>query len=137
MAAGGQEQTATLDLVTKLVSSIDALRPKVELREGDPEYVERQRKEGWFDDFDGGIKVFQNAYEAQPRGLSAEVRYRAAHLAPGKYIRGRVTVDVNQQGVHLKYPVSGDAMLINRDYFRDFSDLVNQIWAEMQAKTAA
>jgi hypothetical protein len=38
---------------------------------------------------------------------------------------------VNNQGVHLKYPVSGDNMLINRDYWRDFPDLINQIWDEM------
>lgn len=133
MAAG---QTAPIDtnaVLAQLAQSIDGLRQKPELREGDPEYVARQRAEGWFDDFDGGIKVYQNAYEAQARGLSEEVRYRAAHLKPGVYLKGRVRVEVDNQGVHLKYPVKGDAMLINRDYFRDFSELVNKVWEEGEA----
>lgn len=129
-----QAQVGTIDmnaLATAIAAGIATLAPKPELKEGDPEYVARQHAEGWFDDFDGGIKVFQNAYEAQPRGLSKDVRYRAAHLKPGTYIRGRVTVEVDGQGVHLKYKVSGDAMLINRDYFKDFSEMINLIWAEM------
>lgn len=131
-------ETSTLEtLIAAFGQSIKDIAPKKEIREGDPEYVARQQAEGWFDDFDGGVKVFQNAYEAQPRGLSEEVRYRAAHLKPGKYIRNRVTVDVDNQGVHLKYPVSGDAMLINRDYFSSFSDLITKIWDEMHATVPA
>lgn len=137
MAAGQTAAPTTTDAMgafaEALAKSIAELKPKPELREGDPEYVARQRAEGWFDDFDGGIKVYQNAYEAQPRGLSEEVRYRAAHLKPGVYLKGRVRVEVDNQGVHLKYPVKGDAMLINRDYFRDFSELVNKVWEEGEA----
>jgi hypothetical protein len=112
-----------------VAQGIEAIAPRHEIKEGDPEYVARQQAEGWFDTFE--VPVYQNAYEAQARGLSAEVRYRASHLKPGTYIRGRVRVEVNNQGVHLKYPVSGDNMLINRDYWRDFPDLINQIWDEM------
>jgi hypothetical protein len=113
-----------------VAQGIAAIAPRHEIKEGDPEYVARQQAEGWFDTFE--VPVYQNAYEAQARGLSAEVRYRASHLKPGTYIRGRVRVEVNNQGVHLKYPVSGDNMLINRDYWRDFPDLINQIWDEMR-----
>jgi hypothetical protein len=100
-----------------------------EPKEGDPEYVARQHAEGWFDAFD--VPVFQNAYEAQARGLSADVRKRASNLRPGKYIGGRVTVEVDTSGVRLKYPVSGDNMLKNTALWRDFSDLINKIWDEM------
>jgi hypothetical protein len=118
-----------------VAQGISAIAPRQELKEGDPEYVARQQAEGWFDDFDGGVKVLQNAYEAQARGLSAEVRHRAAHLKPGSYIKNRVKVTVENDGaiVRLSYPVKGDNMLMNRDYWRDFSDMVNKIWAEMHA----
>lgn len=111
-----------------LAQGIAATQPPRELREGDPEYVARQQAEGWFDTFEK--PVYQNAYEAQARGLSPEVRWRAARLVSGKYLRGRVTVEADDTSVRLKYPVSGDAMLINRDYFRDFSDLITKIWDE-------
>lgn len=118
-----------------VAQGIAAIAPRQEMKEGDPEYVARQHAEGWFDTF--AVPVFQNAYEAQARGLSAEVRERASTLKPGKYLKGRVTVEVNNQGVHLKYPVSGDNMLINRDHWKDFSDLINKIWDEMHATVAA
>lgn len=113
---------------------VAAIAPKHEIKEGDPEYVERQRAEGWFDDFFGKT-VFQNAYEAQARGLSEEVRRRASELRPGTYIKGRVRVETHKNGevVRLLYPVSGDNLQKNRDYWFDFSDLVNKIWAEMHA----
>jgi hypothetical protein len=63
------------------------------------------------------------------------VRHRAAHLKPGSYIKNRVKVTVENDGaiVRLSYPVKGDNMLLNRDHWRDFSDMVNKIWAEMHA----
>ena len=117
--------------------AVAALAPKPELKEGDPEYVARQKAEGWFDDF-FGVKVYQNAYEAQARGLSEEVRRRAGQLKPGAYLKGRVKVEVQGGGevVRLLYPVSGDNMMKNTALWRDFSDLVSQIWDEMQAVAA-
>lgn len=118
-----------------VAQGISAIAPHKEIKEGDPEYVARQQAEGWFDTFDGGVTVLQNTYEAQPRGLSAEVRYRAAHLKPGQYIKNRVTVTVESNGaiVRLSYPVKGDNMLINRDHWKSFPDMIDQIWAEMDA----
>ena len=116
-------------LAQAMAQAIAGIAPKPELKEGDPEYVARQQAEGWFDAFD--VPVFQNAYEAEPRGLSEEVRKRASALKPGKYLKGRVTVEVNNAGVFLKYPVRGDNMLLNRDHWRDFPDLINKIWDEM------
>lgn len=118
-----------------IAAGLATIAPRHEIKEGDPEYVARQQAEGWFDAFDGGVTVLQNAYEAQPRGLPAETRYRAAHLKPGTYLKGRVTVNVEANGqiVRLSYPVKGDAMLINRDYWSSFPDLINKIWDEMSA----
>jgi hypothetical protein len=126
------------ELATAMAQAIAGLAPKPELKEGDPEYVERQKAEGWFDDF-FGVKVLQNAYEAQARGLSEETRRRTSQLKPGRYIKtkqnpdGRVTVEVHKGGseIRLLYPVSGDAMSINRDHWSSFEDLINKIWAEM------
>ncbi len=124
----------TNQLAAAIAAGIASIAPKQELREGDAEYVARQKAEGWFDAFDGGVTVLQNAYEAQPRGLSEEVRYRAAHLKPGTYLKGRVRVTVESDGqiVRLSYPTKGDAMLINQtQHWRDFSELITKIWDEM------
>ncbi len=122
-------------LAAAIAQGIATIAPKQELKEGDPEYVARQKAEGWFDDF-FGVTVFQNAYEAQARGLSEDVRRKASQLAPGKYLKNRVTVESLSNGsvIRILYPVSGDNMLMNKDHFKDFSDLVNKIWAEMEAK---
>jgi hypothetical protein len=137
-----QEQTAApmIDaniLAAALAQSIASLAPKPELKEGDPEYVERQRKEGWFDDFFGKT-VYQNAFEAQARGIPEETRRRVSQLKPGKYIKGRVTVEMHQNGeiIRLLYPVSGDNMMINQTHWRSFEDLINLIWTEMHAVPA-
>lgn len=140
--AAKTETTATIDtnaLAAAIAAGIAQMAPKPEVKEGDPEYVARQQAEGWFDSFANGVTVYQNAYEAQARGLSAEVRERAAKLKPGSYIRNRVKVTVENDGavVRLAYPVSGDNMLINRDYFASFEDMVNKIWAEMHSPVAA
>jgi hypothetical protein len=135
-----QEQTVSVnDLASAFSAALASVKPAKVIAEGDPEYTERLKAEGFYDFFDNNVKVYQNAYEAQPRGLSEEVRYRAAHLRPGSYIKNRVKVTVENDGavVRLAYPVSGDAMLINRDYFSSFSDLVNKIWDEMHATVAA
>jgi len=121
-------------LIQALSTSIQGIAPQKEIVEGSPEYRARQEAEGWFDSFD--VNVYQNAYEAQARGETAEVRHRAARLKPGKYLKGRVTVEVDANGVHLLYPVKGDALMINQQHWSSFGDLVNKIWAEMQMVAA-
>ena len=139
MAKSDEQLVSTTQLADAFAAAMRQVQPKVELKEGDPEYVERQRKEGWFDDFDGGVKVLQNAYEAQPRGLSEEVRFRAAHLKPGSYIKNRVKVTVENDGaiVRLSYPVKGDAMMMNQTYWTSFEDMIQKIWAEMHTPVVA
>lgn len=139
--ARNDEQSPMVDanaLAQAMAQAIAGLAPKPEMREGDPEWNAHMKAEGLLDDF-FGVTVLQNAYEAQARGLSEEVRRRASQLKPGTYIRGRVRVSVEHNGqiVRLMYPVSGDNRMINRDYFSDFSDLVNKIWDEMHVPVAA
>ncbi len=127
-------------LIQALSSSIAGITPQKEIVEGSPEYRARQEAEGWFDSFEKPL--YQNAFEAEARGLSKEVRYRAARLKPGKYIKtpqnpmGRVTVEVDNQGVHLLYPVKGDNLMLNQTFWKDLPDMINQIWAEMQLVSA-
>ncbi len=141
------EKQAPMDMggfADALAASIASLKPAKELKEGDPEYIERQRAEGWFDDF-FGVTVYQNAYEAQARGESEQTRKRASQLRPGKYIKtkqnpdGRVTVEVLNGGaiVRLLYPISGDHNSINRDHWRSFAELIDKIWDEMHVGVAA
>ena len=132
MAASGG---ASVD-ISSLAAAIAGLAPKPDLKEGDPEYVERQRAEGWFDDFFGKT-ILQNAYEAQARGESEQTRRRASELKPGKYLKGRVTVDVNGDVIRLLYPVSGDNLMKNMALWSSFGDLVDKIWNEMHATVAA
>lgn len=137
--AGTATPTMTIDpnaLAAAIAQGISSIAPRPELKEGDPEYVARQREQGWFDDF-FGVTVYQNAYEAQARGLSEDIRRKASQLVPGTYLKGRVRVETHQNGeiVRLNYAVSGDNMLLNQTRWRDFSDLINQIWAEMHPAT--
>lgn len=95
---------------------------------GDPAYQARLKTEGFFDTFP--FPVFQNGRECEPRGLSDEVRTRASGLKAGTYLSGRVTVERNARCVHIKYK----SMTIEdrmRQSWKDFSDLVNQVWSEM------
>lgn len=123
-------------LATAIAQGIATIAPKPEIKEGDPEYTARLVAEGFFDEF--SHPVIQNGYEAQARGLSAEVRERAGTLKAGRYIKNRVTVEVDGKGtVHLKYPNKDNDRIINREHWRDFTDLINQIWAEMHAGVPA
>ena len=136
--AGKSDATAAaLQLVTQMVGMMQSQIPPREIKEGDPEWVERMQKEGFYDDF-FGVTVLQNAYEAQARGLSEETRRRASQLKDGSYIKGRVRVSVEKGGaiVRISYPIQGDNRLINQEHWKNFPDLVNQIWDEMHAVPA-
>ena len=113
-----------------VAQGIAAIAPRHEVKEGDPEYVARQQAEGWFDTFER--PVYQNAYEAQARGIPADIRQKACRLRSGKYLKGRVTVEANENAVYLRYPVSGDAMMINQTRWSSFEDLIQKLWDEQQ-----
>jgi hypothetical protein len=115
-----------------VAQGIAATAPPPVLTEADPAYIARQHAEGWFDSFEK--PVYQNGYEAQARGLSPLVRTRAAALQSGRYLNGRVTVEATEKGVWLIYPTKGDALLRNQQYWRDFEDLITQLWTEMTAR---
>lgn len=146
MAREQEQPTVNVnDLAAAFSAALQSVKPEKELKEGDPEYVARQHAEGWYDDF-FGVKVYQNAFEAQARGESLETRERVGLLRPGKYLKGRVTVDVHgntlpdgrHEIVRFLYPISGaNDPLINQQHFSSFGDLVNKIWQEMHATVAA
>ena len=133
-----------LDLVAKSNAALTAMverQPHRQIQEGDPEYQERLKAEGLRDEFEH--KVFQNGYEAQARGYSEQTRHRASHLRAGHYIndkrqpgKKRVTVEVHGQDVYIKYPNSHDGRIENMSYWKDFPDLIDQIWDEMTAVPA-
>lgn len=115
-------------LATAIARGIATIAPAREIKEGDPEYVARQHAEGWFDTF--AKPVYQNAYEAQARGIPADIREKVVALKSGTYLGGRVTVENTDSYVRLSYPVKGDAMLINQSKWSSFEDLVLKLWAE-------
>lgn len=124
---------ATL-LIAQTLQQLVANQPMKVITEGSPEYQERLRAEGVFDTFPK--PVYQNGRECEPRGLSEEIRTRAAHLKPGTYLGGKVTVETTPNGgVHLKYKSRSveDRM---RHPWADFSDLITRIWAEMHPAAA-
>lgn len=109
---------------------------KPQIKEGDQEYEERLRAEGIRDEWEK--PVFQNGYEADPRGESKETQHRAVRIATGSYINGRVHVDNTPRAVFFRYPtVSVDDRMKNKDLWRSFGELVDKLWAEMHARTAA
>lgn len=116
-------------LMVQLMAKLVENQPTKVITEDSPEYQERLRAEGYYDTFPK--PVFQNGRDAEARGLSAEVRERAASLRPGTYIGGKVTVEqAPGGGVHIKYKsrTVEDRMA---QTWRDFSELVNRIWSEM------
>lgn len=109
---------------------------KPPLKEGDPEYVARLRAEGLLAEFEK--PVFQNGYAANPIGESEETISRASRLAPGKYLGGRVRVDVTPQAVFINYPtVDVTDRMKNMKLWTSFGELITKIWAEMHAHVAA
>jgi|ERR1041384_1194704 hypothetical protein len=130
---GGMDMTG---LAAAIAQGIATIAPKPEIKEGDPEYTARLKAEGFYDEFP--CAVFQNGYEANARGLSAEIRERVGQLKPGRYLKGRVTIELDGKGgVHIKYPTSKvDDRFKNQTLWKDFPDLVNQVWNEMHAVTA-
>jgi hypothetical protein len=124
-----------------LAASIAALTPKPEIVEGSPEYVARQKAEGWFDDF-FGKHVYQNAIEAQARGESEQTRRRASQLTSGVYMIGKnksrkVEVIVNGEDITLVYPIKGDNLLINQQHWNSFEHLIDQLWDAMHTPVPA
>ena len=43
----------------------------------------------------------------------------------------------NGRVVQINYPISGDNMLRNMQYWTSFEDMINKIWAEMEQRHAA
>jgi hypothetical protein len=128
----------TAALIAALAGSIASIAPKKEIKEGDPEWVERQTAEGFYDDFYGKT-IWQNAYEANPRGQSEQTRRRASQLKAGVHTlrKGRkVEVAVDGSNITLAYKVKGDALMINAQSWDSFEDLINQIWEQQNTVTA-
>lgn len=135
-----EPQAAPIDVAAlgaAIAAGVAGLVPRPPMTEGDPEYRAHLKAEGFLDDF-FGVTVLQNAYEAQARGESEQTRRRASQLKPGKYLKGRVSVQVENNGsiVRITYPVSGDNLMKNMQLWRDFGHLIDQIWAEMEPVAA-
>jgi hypothetical protein len=128
----------TAALIAALAGSIASIAPKKEIREGDPEYVARLKAEGFYDDFFGKT-IYQNAYEANPRGQSEQTRRRASELKAGTHTlkKGRkVDVIVDGNTITLGYKVKGDGLMINQQSWDSFEDLINQLWEQQNTVTA-
>lgn len=146
---GGKTENVTGTVLTELLkqlvtsnqtlaatqAAVLANQPARVITEDSPEYAARNRAEGFYDYFPK--RVYQNGREAEARGLSEQTRERAASLAPGKYLGGKVMVEeLPNGGVHIKYKsrTIEDRMA---QPFKDFPDLVDQVWAEMSQPVSA
>ena len=137
MAVEKPAPTVGMDqLADAFAAAMRSVQPVKELKEGDPEYTDRLKAEGFYDEFPH--PVYQNGYSAQARGLSAEVRERAGTMPAGRYIKGRLTVEVDGKGGrHYKYPNRDNDRIINREHWKDFPDMVTQAWQESHAPIPA
>jgi hypothetical protein len=122
-----QNETALMERMTAVLEKLGENTKPYEPGFGDPAYQDRLRAEGHFDTFP--IHVFQNGREAEAKGLQAIVRERASSLPAGKYCGGKLTVERNENVVHLKYKsvTVEDRM---RQPWKDFPDMINMAWAE-------
>lgn len=121
------------DLMAQLVAN----QPIKVITQDSPEFQNLLRDQGYFDTFPK--PVYQNGYECEARGLSEDVRTRAANLTPGTYTIKGVTVVVEPSangGVHLKYRSrSVEDRMKYAAAWSDFSDLVNTLWDQMHTAT--
>lgn len=120
-----------------LVAEVKRLIPPREVQFGDADYqakIAAQRRVFKTPTFQHGIEITEEA-----RGLSDETIDRVSRLRSGTYLRGVVHVDVNHKGeVRITYSnKTPDQRMARMLEFRDFTDLINQVWAEMHAAVAA
>lgn len=129
-------QTEVLASMASAIKLLAENQPAKVIGADSPEYQDRLRAEGFFDVFP--TPVYQNGRECEPRGLSQETRERASALKTGKYIGGFVTVERTDKLVHIKYKSQTiEDRMRYASKWRDFSDLIDKIWAEMHATAAA
>lgn len=133
---GGKTENKLEQAVEMLAQTMALLaqnQPKKVIDESSPEYRERLIAEGFMDDF-GGKVVIQNGHESQARGLSADVRHRAANLRSGSYLGGKVTVEADEKVVHIRYKSATVEQRMAQTW-KSFDELVNLIWSEMHVAT--
>jgi hypothetical protein len=130
---GGKTENVTDSnaLIAEALMLLAKNQPAKVISADSPEWQEHLRAEGFYDAF--SKPVYQNGREASPRGLSEQTRERASNLRPGKYLAGMVVIEEAQNGgVHIKYKsASTDDRMKYASKWRDFSDLVDQVWNEM------
>ena len=127
----GQQENA------ELIGEIRRLVPPREVQYGDADYqakVAAERRVFKTKTFQHGFEITEDA-----KGLSDETIDRVSKLRAGRYIHGVVLVDVSHKGeVRISYSnKTPDQRMARMLDFRDFTDLINQIWAEMQATATA
>ena len=78
-------------------------------------------------------KAFQNGYEVNPSGLSTATIEKLDQLASGRYLSNWVTiVNTPDKAIHIRYAnKTPDDRMTNATKFSSFTDLVNQVHAEM------
>ena len=121
------ESSALMERMTAVLEKLGENTKPYEPGFGDPAYQARLKDEGFFDTFP--VPVFQNGRECEPRGLSEETRTRASSLKAGTYLGGKVTVERSDKLVHLKYKSQKIEDRMSQSW-RDFPDLIQQLWAE-------
>lgn len=131
----------TNERMADILEQLQKQAPPHEPGFGSPEYQQRLRDEGYFDEFP--VKVYQNGRQAEPRGIPAEIREKTGQLKAGTHTLTRygksstVTVDRTDKMVHLKYG-SQEIEQRMRYPWNSFEDLIEMLWlAQHPTPTAA
>ena len=122
------------EAMAAILARLQENQPRKEIGFGDPEYQQRLRDEGYFDDFER--PVFQNGRQMEARGLTAETRSRLVRLVPGKYLGGKIEVVLdsrNQRHLIYKSATPEDRMAFAITVGSDMNDIVTKMWAEKPA----
>jgi hypothetical protein len=129
------KQNDTIAMIGAGLMALKESQPPREVQYGDPDYqakLKAERRE-W------RTPTYQNGYEADPSGESWETIERTAQLKAGRYLNGSIEVLRGRHGeIYFRYANKHmDQRFARNLEFRKFGYLVDQIWAEMQAREPA
>jgi hypothetical protein len=127
------DTTAILERMTDVLEALQANAPIKEPGFSSQEYQQRLRDEGFNDEFP--VRVFQNGFLANPRGIPADIRAKVAELKDGKFLGGAVEVQHSSKGDVLLWYKAGttDDRMRFQSVASSFEDLIQKLWTASRA----
>jgi len=122
---------ANVAVMDRIADVLEALKDNAPVKEpgfSSQEYQKRLAEEGFSDEFP--VRVFQNGFLANPRGIPAEIRKKVGELKDGKFLGGAIEVQHNSKGEVLlwyKAATTDDRMRF-QSVVSSFEDMIEKLW---------